>query len=133
MQITCLCPRTPKNCFCGAGTTVGVALSALLFKEAISWIFGMSSLKSSGDAFAFTPGENFVRFGNSGLIPPEPPEPVVDQPDVGVVQGFVEQSNVNPVSEMTQLIMVQRSFENASALIRVGDQTLGEAVKALGS
>ncbi|MDN2580777.1 flagellar basal-body rod protein FlgF [Aquibium sp. ELW1220] len=83
--------------------------------------------------FAFTPGENFVRFGNSGLIPPTPPEPVVDQPDVGVVQGFVEQSNVNPVSEMTQLIMVQRSFENASALIRVGDQTLGEAVKALGT
>ena len=83
--------------------------------------------------FAFTPGENFTRFGNSGLIPPTPPEPVVDQMDVGVVQGFVEQSNVNPVLEMTQLIMVQRSFENASALIRAGDQTMGEAVKAIGT
>jgi flagellar basal-body rod protein FlgF len=83
--------------------------------------------------FAFTPGENFTRFGNSGLIPSTPPEPVVDQQDVGVVQGFVEQSNVNPVLEMTQLIMVQRSFENASALIRAGDQTMGEAVKAIGT
>ena len=83
--------------------------------------------------FDFTPGENFTRFGNSGLIPPPPPEPVVDQMDVGVVQGFVEQSNVNPVLEMTQLIMVQRSFENASALIRAGDQTMGEAVKAIGT
>lgn len=83
--------------------------------------------------FAFTPGENFTRFGNSGVIPTTPPEPVVDQLDVGVVQGFVEQSNVNPVLEMTQLIMVQRSFENASALIKASDRTLGEAVKALGS
>jgi flagellar basal-body rod protein FlgF len=83
--------------------------------------------------FAFTPGENFTRFGNSGVIPTTPPEPVVDQIDVGVVQGFVEQSNVNPVLEMTQLIMVQRSFENASALIKASDRTLGEAVKALGS
>ncbi len=83
--------------------------------------------------FAFTPGENFTRFGNSGVIPTTPPEPIVDQLDVGVVQGFVEQSNVNPVLEMTQLIMVQRSFENASALIKASDRTLGEAVKALGS
>ncbi|RST85860.1 flagellar basal-body rod protein FlgF [Aquibium carbonis] len=83
--------------------------------------------------FAFTPGENFTRFGNSGLIPTTPPEPVVDQIDVGVVQGFVEQSNVNPVLEMTQLIMVQRSFENATALIKASDRTMGEAVKALGS
>lgn len=83
--------------------------------------------------FSFTPGENFTRFGNSGLIPSTPPEPLVDQMDVGVVQGFVEQSNVNPVLEMTQLIMVQRSFENASALIRASDQKMGEAVKAIGT
>jgi flagellar basal-body rod protein FlgF len=83
--------------------------------------------------FSFTPGENFVRFGNSGLIPPDAPEPIVDQNDVGVVQGFVEESNVNPVMEMTQLIMVQRAFENASALIRDSNDALGEAVKALGS
>ncbi len=83
--------------------------------------------------FSFTPGENFVRYGNSGLIPPNAPEPIVDQNDVGVVQGFVEESNVNPVMEMTQLIMVQRAFENASALIRDSNDAMGEAVKALGS
>jgi flagellar basal-body rod protein FlgF len=83
--------------------------------------------------FSFTPGENFVRYGNSGLIPPDAPEPIVDQNDVGVVQGFVEESNVNPVMEMTQLIMVQRAFENASALIRDSNDAMGEAVKALGS
>ena len=46
-------------------------------------------------------------------FPPGEPEPVVDRIDVGVAQGFLEESNVNPVLEMTRLIMVQRAFENA--------------------
>jgi len=63
--------------------------------------------------FNYDPGPNFTRFGNSGVIPSGPPDPVVDRIDVGVAQGFLEESNVNPVLEMTRLIMVQRSFENA--------------------
>ena len=68
--------------------------------------------------FNFDPGPNFVRFGNSGIVPAGEPEPVVDRIDVGVAQGFLEESNVNPVLEMTRLIMVQRAFENTAALIR---------------
>ena len=83
--------------------------------------------------FAFEPGDDFVRYGNSGLVPSTPPEAIVDRDDVGVVQGFVEESNVNPVLEMTNLIMVQRAFENAASLIRQSDQSLGEAVKAIGT
>ncbi|QDZ02696.1 flagellar basal-body rod protein FlgF [Nitratireductor mangrovi] len=83
--------------------------------------------------FNFVPGPDFVRYGNSGIVPSGPPEAVVDNPEVGVVQGFVEESNVNPVKEMTRLIMVQRAFENAAAVMRDGDQALGEAVKALGN
>lgn len=83
--------------------------------------------------YAFTPGENFTRFGNSGVIPPTQPQPVVDQPDVGIIQGFVEQSNVNPVMEMTRLIMVQRAFENTAAMIRKSDESLGQAVKTIGT
>ena len=68
--------------------------------------------------FNFDPGPNFVRFGNSGIVPIGEPEPVVDRLDVGVAQGFLEESNVNPVLEITRLIMVQRAFENGAALIR---------------
>jgi len=82
--------------------------------------------------FEFNPGEDFVRFGNSGLVPQTEPEPVVDRMDAGVVQGFVEESNVNPVLEMTRLIMVQRSFENIASAMRSTEQTFGEAIKALG-
>ena len=51
---------------------------------------------------------------------------------VGVVQGFVEDSNVNPVLEMTRLIMVQRAFESAQSMIRETESTYDEAVKTLG-
>lgn len=82
--------------------------------------------------FSYQPGEDFVRYGNSGVVPTEPPEPVVDRMDTGVLQGFVEESNVNPVKEITRLIMVQRSFEQAAALISESNRTLGETVKSLG-
>jgi flagellar basal-body rod protein FlgF len=89
-------------------------------------------LVASIGLFNFNPGSNFNRFGNSGIIPSGEPEPVVDRVDVGVAQGFLEESNVNPVLEMTRLIMVQRSFENAAAVMRDTESTFDDAVKTLG-
>lgn len=83
--------------------------------------------------FEFDPGPNFTRYGNSGVVPDTPPQPLVDRSDVGVVQGFVEDSNVNPVKEMTRLIMVQRAFDNAAALIRESEASYSDAIKTLGS
>jgi flagellar basal-body rod protein FlgF len=83
--------------------------------------------------FDFEPGRNFVRYGNSGIVPQREPEPVTDRADVGVAQGFVEESNVNPVLEMTRLITVQRAFENTAALMRQTASSSDEAIKTLGS
>ena len=83
--------------------------------------------------FNFDPGPNFVRFGNSGIVPSGEPEPVVDRIDAGVAQGFLEESNVNPVLEITRLIMVQRAFENGAAMIRDTESSYDEAIKTLGS
>jgi len=83
--------------------------------------------------FTFDPGVNFTRFANSGIIPNGAPQPVVDRIEVSVVQGYVEESNVNPILEMTRLISVQRAFENTAALMRSSEQTFSEAVKTLGS
>ncbi len=83
--------------------------------------------------FTFEPGDNFTRFGNSGVIADGTQQPIVDTRDAGVQQGFVEDSNVNPVLEMTRLIMVQRAFESASSAIRQTEQTYSDAVKTLGS
>lgn len=83
--------------------------------------------------YDFNPGQNFQRYGNSGVIPNGPPEPVVHRNDIGVAQGYLEESNVNPVLQITRLIMVQRAFENISAAMRSTETTFGEAVKTLGS
>lgn len=82
--------------------------------------------------YTFEPGEDFTRYGGSGIVPSMPPVPIVDRADIGVAQGFVEDSNVNPMQEMTRLIMVQRAFENAAALIRDSETAFDEAIKTLG-
>lgn len=83
--------------------------------------------------FSFEPGPEFQRFGNSGVIPKTPPEPLVDRIDAGVVQGALEESNVNPVLEMTRLIAVQRAFENTAALVRQTGASFDDAIKTLGT
>ncbi|SFO11702.1 flagellar basal-body rod protein FlgF [Mesorhizobium sp. NFR06] len=83
--------------------------------------------------YNFDPGDNFVRYGNSGIVPARTPEPVADRSDIGVAQGFLEESNVNPVLEMTRLIQVQRAFENTAALMRQTDSSTDDAIKTLGS
>jgi len=83
--------------------------------------------------FDFQPGNDFRRYGNSGVIPEGEPEPIIDQAGVGVVQGYLEGSNVDPVLEITRLIQVQRAFEGVSSLLRDSESTLREAIKTLGS
>jgi len=82
--------------------------------------------------YAFEPGANFRRYGNSGILPNGEPEPLVDRGDIGVAQGFVEDSNVNPVLEMTRLIQVQRAFDQVSALMRDSESALDSAITTLG-
>ena len=77
--------------------------------------------------------EGFIRADNSGVIPADEPQPIVDNFNVAVVQGYVEGSNVNGISEMTQLIQVNRAFEGISSLMRDTEGAFGEAIKTLGS
>ncbi|CAN0655554.1 flagellar basal-body rod protein FlgF [Nitratireductor aquimarinus] len=81
--------------------------------------------------YEFAPSQNYARFGNSGFVADDA-QPVVDQPGVGVAQGFVEEANVNPVQQMMNLIEVQRTFEHVSALMSDSDTALKDAIKLLG-
>ncbi|WP_048647418.1 flagellar basal-body rod protein FlgF [Nitratireductor soli] len=82
--------------------------------------------------YAFAPSQNYARFGNSGFLASDA-QPVVDNPDVGVAQGFIEESNVNAMREMMHLIEVQRTFEQVSALMGDSDSALQDAIKLLGA
>lgn len=54
--------------------------------------------------------------------------PVVDNPDVegfgSIQQGYLSTSNVNPVSEITELVSAQRAYEMNSKIIQTSDQML---------
>lgn len=76
--------------------------------------------------------QGFIRYQNSGVIPSQAPQAVVDRYDVGVMQNYVEESNVNGIGEMTQLIQVNRAFESITALMRDSEGSLEEAIKTLG-
>lgn len=76
--------------------------------------------------------QGFVRYENSGIIATQTPQAAVDRADIGVMQGYVEQSNVNGIGEMTDLIQVNRAFENITALMKDSENSLQEAIKTLG-
>jgi len=48
------------------------------------------------------------------------------------VQGFWEQSNVNPISEISQLVYVQRAFEGVSAAVQSAEASFKNAIQTLG-
>jgi flagellar basal-body rod protein FlgF len=75
---------------------------------------------------------DLTRFENSAVIPSEPAVPVEDLTASGVRQGYVEGANVNPVMEMTKLIILQRTFESAAAAIQETEAAEQEAIRTLG-
>jgi len=44
----------------------------------------------------------------------------------------VEESNVNAIGEMTQLIQVTRAFESVASLIRDSEDSMKDAMNTLG-
>jgi flagellar basal-body rod protein FlgF len=50
-----------------------------------------------------------------------------------LLQGFTEGSNVNPISEITRLISVQRIFEAVKSGLEQRDGALRDTIQALGA
>ncbi len=82
--------------------------------------------------FSVDINKGFYRADNSGIVPTDVPQPVVDTMGVGVMQGFLEQSNVNAIGEMTQLIQVNRAFESISSLMSTSEDNFSSAMRTLG-
>jgi flagellar basal body rod protein FlgG len=67
------------------------------------------------------------------IVPTIPPEPVLDEESAGLLQGYIENSNVNAMSEMSNLIIISRAFENISAMTNSTEDVFKEAIRTLGS
>jgi flagellar basal-body rod protein FlgF len=83
--------------------------------------------------FSIDEGARLMRYENSGVIPGQPAVPALDLSNVGLLQSYIERSNVNPVMEMSRLIMVSRALEAVTASLNAAESNLQDAVKTLGS
>ncbi len=83
--------------------------------------------------FALDLTKGYSRYENSGVMPVAEPEPMEDFTRNGIVQGFIEESNVNPVTEITRLIEVQRAFELVSSSMDQRDSIMRDTIQTLGA
>lgn len=80
------------------------------------------------------------KFSNTnGLIPtgggmfiarPDAGKESVDQPEL--MQGYLEQSNVQPLREMVDLVLISRAYEANQKIITAADEQMGKTIQALG-
>ncbi len=78
------------------------------------------------------PPENLVsRYSNAAFISSVPGLPITLGTGNSITQGFVEQSNVDPIKELANLIAITKTFQNASALVDKVDETLSKSINEL--
>jgi len=78
------------------------------------------------------PRENLTgRYTNSAFFSDQPGIPVALVGNNSINQGFIEDSNVNPMKELASLIAVTKSFESATKMIEKADSTLTRSVGEL--
>lgn len=82
--------------------------------------------------FRLNADSKLEHYENSGVTSDRPAEPVLDFSTTGVQQGFIEQSNVSPILEMTRMIEVTRTFEAISKNMEETNGTFREAIRTLG-
>jgi flagellar basal body rod protein FlgG len=81
---------------------------------------------------AQSPFQPVLSKGKQGHYIPQPGTPQVPAQATKVVQGYLENSNVEPVLEMVKMIDVYRSYEADQKAIQVQDSTLDRAVNDVG-
>lgn len=73
------------------------------------------------------------RSENSGFTSRRPGVPIIPGSDTTIVQGSIEQSNVNPLKELTKLIAISRSFEHAAKVIEQSKDAVAGSIREIGN
>jgi flagellar basal-body rod protein FlgF len=73
-----------------------------------------------------------TRFKSSGVVPNLPAIPLAEFSSAGVIQGAIEGANVNPVSEISKLVLVSRSFDALAAALETSESSFRDAIRTLG-
>ncbi|MFZ5495097.1 MAG: flagellar hook-basal body protein [Verrucomicrobiota bacterium] len=86
---------------------------------------GKLSIQKFANTAALIPtsGGMFTAGAGAGMEP-------VEEPDL--MQGYLEQSNVQPLREMVDLVLISRAYEANQKMITAIDQQMEKALQALG-
>jgi flagellar basal-body rod protein FlgF len=76
-------------------------------------------------------GAKLTRAEGVAVVSDIPPVAELDFLHTGVLQGYVEKSNVNPIMEMTRLVTLQRNFQAVSTMMSDTESSLTDALKTL--
>jgi flagellar basal-body rod protein FlgG len=119
------------------GTSGEITLN---FKEPVIGANGaISTRDSSNDAMPlaqlkvveFDPAAELEKLGD-GLYAAGPGMKLLNEQDVAVRQGFLENSNVSSAYEMTSMVQAVRHFETMQKVAQSYDELLGTAIRKLG-
>ena len=89
----------------------------------------MSKGSSASSAIPTAPDDaQLTHRGGTAFTTGEQPEPV---DDARIRQGFLEESNVDPVFEITRMIEVQRAYELGQTFLDREDQRIRGAITAM--
>jgi len=80
----------------------------------------------------FETPELLKKIGNSLFVPKDQDAVEIQTEEYKIKQGFLEQSNVNPMEEMVEMLMALRIFEAIQKMINLQNETLGKATNELG-
>ena len=77
---------------------------------------------------AFENEQEMIKVGDSLFTTEEPPLEAIE---AEVIQGMIEQSNVQAVLELTRMIEVSRAYQRAQKIIEAGDQLELSVIRTL--
>jgi flagellar basal-body rod protein FlgF len=77
------------------------------------------------------PDTRLIEKGNDGLFRAKNGQALAANPQVNMVSGALESSNVNPVNEMTEMIALQRQFEMQLKMMKTAEENDSSASSLL--
>lgn len=80
----------------------------------------------------FPNGDELKKAGNGRFVAPDTANRVERLENTTVSQGFLENSNVNPVQAMTEMIETSRAFEAYQKVIQSADEATSKSINDVG-
>ncbi|GAA0770918.1 flagellar basal-body rod protein FlgF [Roseibium denhamense] len=117
----------------GQGIVLNPEAGTPLITENGEVVQGEDGIVGQIGLFLIPEDAKLTRQENSAVIPDQAAIPVQVFDENAVKQGYVEGANINPIREMTKMIMISRAFESATKMIEKGDESQQKAIRELGA